>query len=171
MKIDLGNRQRRERPRLRAVRELASFLATQARRTTSPRDRAWHRISVILVDDRQIRRIKRDHFGRDEITDVIALPYRHVPGSPDASRGDVFVNIACARLFGRRFGGPARELALYIAHGLDHLAGATDGTARTRRRMRRRELRWVAMAAKRGLLTRLFPADRAADNRQVPRHA
>ncbi|MBQ3810327.1 MAG: hypothetical protein II839_05855, partial [Kiritimatiellae bacterium] len=36
------------------------------------------------------------------------------------------------------------ELALYLAHGFDHLAGSDDATAAGYRAMRRRELRWLA---------------------------
>ena len=36
------------------------------------------------------------------------------------------------------------ELALYIAHGLDHLSGADDATYEGYRTMRRRELRWLS---------------------------
>ena len=171
MEIDLDNRQRRERPEMGPLGALVLFLATQARRRVPSRDRAWDRISVILVDDLQIRRIKQRYFGPDEVTDVIALPYRHIPGSTDAVAGEVFINIARARLLGRRFGGPAREFALYIAHGLDHLTGATDGTARTRRRMRRRELRWVALAAQQGLLSGIFSTVSSKTKPQVLRHA
>jgi len=42
------------------------------------------------------------------------------------------------------------ELALYIAHGIDHLTGADDAIPAERKKMRRREMRWV-----RGLDNRL----------------
>jgi len=56
----------------------------------------------------------------------------------------------------RRAGGPDRELALYLAHGCDHLAGADDATPRQRAAMRRRELRWLRAAAHADLLMGLF---------------
>jgi ssRNA-specific RNase YbeY (16S rRNA maturation enzyme) len=36
------------------------------------------------------------------------------------------------------------ELALYIAHGFDHLSGADDDTPARRAAMRRTEMRWLA---------------------------
>ena len=45
-----------------------------------------------------------------------------------------------------------RELALYLAHGCDHLTGADDATPAGRARMRRRELGWLRELA----LTRLI---------------
>ena len=43
-----------------------------------------------------------------------------------------------------------------IAHGIDHLSGADDATPRERRRMHRRELRWLERAHQLGLLGTLL---------------
>ena len=72
-------------------------------------------------------------------------------------RSAAFYNLERARAEGRgRPGGPARELALYLAHGLDHLAGADDDVPARRRAMRRRETAWLDAdpAAWRGLAAR-----------------
>jgi ssRNA-specific RNase YbeY (16S rRNA maturation enzyme) len=50
----------------------------------------------------------------------------------------------------------ARELALYIAHGCDHLCGADDASRVDRLRMRRRELRWLRAAERDGCLRGLI---------------
>ncbi len=81
-------------------------------------------------------------FGRRQSTDVVSVAYAPVPGAGDW-RGEVIVNAQRALQVGPRHGGVAHELALYLAHGLDHLSGADDGTAAERQRMRRRELRWL----------------------------
>ena len=60
------------------------------------------------------------------------------------------MNISQAHRLGRRYGGPAHELALYIAHGCDHLAGEDDTTPAQRQRMRKRELRWLREVQKHG---------------------
>jgi len=57
---------------------------------------------------------------------------------------------------GARRGNAADELALYLAHGCDHLSGANDRTLRERRRMRRRELLWLAQARRNGLMAGLW---------------
>lgn len=95
-------------------------------------------------------------FGIRAQTDVVAQSYATVPGVCGAS-AEVVLNAERARAEGQtRPGGAARELALYLAHGLDHLAGSDDRTPALRRAMRRRETRWLdsAPAAFRGILAR-----------------
>ena len=83
-------------------------------------------------------------FSRNGTTDVISLRYDPIPGEAAAMTGEVFVNVELA-VQATQFG-PERELALYIAHGIDHLAGESDADPRGRARMRRRELRWLRKA-------------------------
>lgn len=95
-------------------------------------------------------------FGVRVQTDVVAQSYAAVPGVC-AATAELVLNAERARAEGRvRAGGPARELALYLAHGLDHLAGADDDTPARRRAMRRRETAWLdaAPAAVRGILAK-----------------
>jgi len=87
---------------------------------------------------------------------VVSQAYPAVPGAcpATAERG---VNPEGAQPEGRRRpGGAARELALYLAHGLDHLAGRDDDAPARRRAMRRRETAWLdaEAAAVRGILGR-----------------
>ncbi len=90
-------------------------------------------------------------FGRSGSTDVISVIYRPGPGLPGWS-AEVFVNAERALTEGARRGGVEPELALYLAHGLQHAAGASDRTAAGRKRMRRKELAWLAAAEKKGYL-------------------
>ena len=95
-------------------------------------------------------------FGVRVQTDVVAQSYEAVPGVC-AATAELILNAERARAEGRaRAGGPARELALYLAHGLDHLAGADDDTPARRRAMRRRETAWLdaAPASLRGILAK-----------------
>jgi len=87
-------------------------------------------------------------------TDVITQRYDPIPGEPGGLTGELFVNAERAACCAPRRAGwdPDRELALYLAHGFDHLTGADDGTRAERSRMRRRELGWL----KRVALTPLF---------------
>lgn len=113
-------------------------------------DRIWSEIAVILLDDAGMRPVNHQLMGREDVTDVISCLYEPVPGEEGYS-ADIFVNIELAGRRGRRRRPPewsvSRELALYIAHGLNHLTGADDGTPRERARMRRREMRWLTDAA------------------------
>ena len=148
-----------------AVTGLAVFLAGRARRRLGTP--AWGTLSLVLAGDRHMRAVNRDRLRRDETTDVISFRFRPLPGEEGRVCGEIFVNAARARLLGRRTfpREPQRELALYIAHGIDHLTGAGDAAPRDRDRMRRRELRWVREAARAGLLAGLLPPPRARRSR------
>ena len=113
-------------------------------------------LSVTLTDDAAMPAYKAGCFGVRAQTDVVAQAYAAVPGVAAAS-AELILNAERAKAEGAaRPGGPARELALYLAHGLDHLAGADDDVPARRRAMRRRETAWLDAdpAAWRGLLRR-----------------
>ncbi len=112
--------------------------------------KAWGEIVVVLLDDAAITGANARVFGRDTPTDVISQAYRPAPGS-DAWTGEILVNAERAGRCTR----PASELALYVAHGCDHLCGGHDETPAARRRMLDRERRWVRDARLAGL-----PVDR-----------
>ncbi len=115
-------------------------------------------LTLVLTDDEGIRDVHLRCFDDGATTDVISLNYDPVPGDPGGASGEIFVNVDCAQRHAR----PAthtraawdasQELALYIAHGCDHLGGGEDDTDNERRRMRNRELRWLRTAAREGLL-------------------
>lgn len=108
-----------------------------------------------VLDDAAMTDLNRRMFGREGTTDVISATYRPTPGMVGDTTAELFVNAECAVREGTRRGGVARELALYLAHGWDHLSGADDASADDRRRMRRRELRWLRMGAIREDIERL----------------
>jgi probable rRNA maturation factor len=121
----------------------------------------WERLDVVFTGNAGIRPYKLASFGLDEVTDVITMTYAPAPGLPGWS-GEIIVNAERAVELGPRFGGAGRELALYLAHGIDHLTGGVDDTPAQRRRMRRRELGWLARLAGEGLLEPLAPFGAAA---------
>ena len=142
MQIDMVHSSRRLRVRRRVLRSFAAWLASRLAART-PR-RRWENVCLILLDDEGMAAANRACFRRDRPTDVISLTYRPA-GREGGWRGEVLVNSERARQEGRRRpGGAARELALYLAHGFDHLSGADDNTPRRRAAMRRRETRWLS---------------------------
>jgi len=150
MKIAVANQQKRFRISSARVRRLAAWLLQQAL------EAPWASLEIILTDDAGIVAANRAVFGRDYVTDVISLAYPPLPGEQGGA-GELIIDVAQAvREGARRAGGPDRELALYLAHGCDHLAGADDATPRQRAAMRRRELRWLRAAAHADLLMGLF---------------
>ncbi len=84
-------------------------------------------ISVLLVGPGAIRRLNREHRGRDTVTDVLAFPIDddpdELPGVP-RMLGDVVVCLEQARTQAVELGhSPAEELATLLAHGTLHLLG------------------------------------------------
>lgn len=123
------------------MKRLSAELAVRLQ-ATSP-DTIWDEVTVVLSDDEGIRQTNRAFFGKDRPTDVISFRYDPVPGETGCS-GDILVNVQCAVHEGPSHGGANAELALYIAHGFNHLSGATDDTPARRAAMRRRETQWLA---------------------------
>ena len=170
MKIVITNQQKQIRVHSARLRRLAAWLMEQAvggsscsraRGREAPPTKQlsnmrWHGVSALLTDDTGIVVANQAVFGRDYVTDVISLTYPPLPGETGWN-GELIINVELAASEGaRRAGGPDRELALYLAHGCDHLAGADDATPRQRATMHCRELRWLRAAARAGLLTGIF---------------
>ena len=153
MRISINNCQRRFKLDTAALRRLAAALAELAR-ARQPGDPPWREVTVHLLDDHGIAPVNAAIMAHAGATDVITQRYDAIPGEPDGLTGELFVNVErAARDAPRRAGWSAdRELALYLAHGFDHLTGADDHTESGRARMRRRELGWL----KRLTLTPLF---------------
>jgi rRNA maturation RNase YbeY len=130
----------------RAVRAFAALAQARGQGQAQGAGAApWREVTVHLLDDAGIAPVNRAIMGHDGATDVITQRYEPIPGEPAGLVGELFVNVECVcRAAPRRAGWtPARELALYLAHGCDHLSGADDHTPDGRARMRRRELAWL----------------------------
>jgi probable rRNA maturation factor len=90
-------------------------------------NRASASISIALVDNDTIHRLNRLHLGHDWPTDVITFPLSG-PGEPALS-GELVVSTQMAVATALEVGSePARELALYLVHGLLHLCGYDDSS-------------------------------------------
>ena len=146
MIIRINNIQKRYRLDTGRIRKLAMALLKMAiREAQSP---AWKEAAVVLTDNAGIEAINRLHLSRQETTDVISFNYTPLPGEDDKHSGDIIVNVqrAVDRSASCKTVNASKELALYIAHGFDHLTGGRDDTSRRRARMRRTELRWLKTA-------------------------
>ncbi|HPA78527.1 MAG TPA: rRNA maturation RNase YbeY [Kiritimatiellia bacterium] len=120
----------------------------------------WGTVSLTLTDDAGITAANRAYFGKDSPTDVISCAYDPLPGEAGLRAGEVIVNVQRAREEGARRDGMDLELALYIAHGCQHLAGRDDAVPAARAAMRRCENAWLRRAQRLGLIGGLTEKDK-----------
>ena len=108
-------------------------------------------VTVVLQDDAFSAEVHLAINGAEDPTDVITQRYDAMPGEAEGVYGELYVNVDQAlRVAPKRRGwSPAKELLLYVAHGMDHLSGADDLKPRDYDRMRRRELNWLREMEKR----------------------
>ena len=91
-------------------------------------------IDVILVSDKRIAQLHRRFMSESGPTDVITFQH-----------GEIVISTDTAKRQARRFGTTvARELQLYIVHGLLHLHGFDDKTAAGAAEMKRVQEKLVA---------------------------
>jgi len=124
------------------VKAAARFFAERSRERVGG---VWHEVTVHLVRDAESDAIHRAIMGIAGATDVITQAYDAIPPEAPGLYGELFVNTdqALRAAPKRRGWNPAKELLLYIAHGMDHLSGADDLAPADYARMRRRELGWI----------------------------
>ena len=125
------------------LKAAAAFFAVRSRgRIGNP---VWHEVTVHLVDDRESDAIHRAIMGITGVTDVVTQAYDAIPPEAPGLFGELFVNTdqACRAAPKRKGWSAAKELLLYVAHGMDHLSGADDRSERGYCAMRRRELNWL----------------------------
>jgi len=95
-------------------------------------------LSLVVCDDRVMRRINREHRSIDRSTDVLAFALREgmpMAGLVDAL-GDIVIAWPTAKRQAREHGWSVeREVCLLVAHGLLHLLGFDHATRATERRM------------------------------------
>ena len=84
-----------------------------------------HAIFVLLVSDRKMAALHRQFMNETGPTDVITFQH-----------GEIFISAETARRNARRFKNTlARELRLYVVHGLLHLHGFDDRDESNARKM------------------------------------
>lgn len=106
---------------------------------------AFREVVIVLQDDGGSDEAHRAIMDVAGATDVITQRYDAMPGEEQGVYGELYVNVDRALLAApsRRGWSAAKELLLYVAHGMDHLSGEDDLDEPGRKRMRRRELAWV----------------------------
>jgi probable rRNA maturation factor len=128
-----------------ATRALRSALRAAAREALAhQRAPAPAEVSLQLAGDADLRRLNRQHLGRDYATDVLSFP----AGEAGAGYlGDLAISVPRAAAQARAGGHPLKaELQLLVVHGVLHLLGHDHSAPRRKARM------WAAQAE---ILTRL----------------
>ena len=136
-------------------RAAAFFAAKSSARIGVP----FRAVTVVLQDDDISPEVHLAINGAEGPTDVITQRYDAMPGEAEGVYGELYVNVDQAlRVAPKRRGwSPAKELLLYVAHGMDHLSGADDLKPRDYDRMRRRELNWLREMEKRNEVEKRNP--------------
>lgn len=130
-------------------------VARAARRALTAVGRPAGTVEVVLVDDREIRRLNAAHRGVRRRTDVLAFPLE-TPEAPAQLVGQVVISVDTARRQARRVGVTlAAELALLVTHGTLHLVGYDDRDPVEADLMHRRE-RAILETGRPGLSRRLW---------------
>ena len=109
-------------------------------------------LSLSLVRDPAVRKLKREYCGIDAATDVLSFPAGDFPGGGLRPLGDIVISLDTAKRNAKDFGNTLeRELALYLAHGLLHLLGHDHQNSKAARKMERLERKLLGHA---GMLAR-----------------
>jgi probable rRNA maturation factor len=94
-------------------------------------------LGVRITDDATIRQINAKHLDHDFETDVISFGYT---ASGSMIEGELVASVDTARARSSELGWSIdHELALYVVHGVLHIAGLDDQDATDRAEMRRCE--------------------------------
>ena len=130
MKIHVENRQRAVPVQLAWLRRCAAAAVEKCMGQSGDGRFALAQldeIEVAIVSDRVIARVHREFMGVPGATDVITFAH-----------GEIVMSAPTAQRHARAYGHSTDcELALYTIHGLLHLNGYADATARAAARMRR----------------------------------
>ena len=93
-------------------------------------------VTVRVVGEEEIRRLKDTYLGEDHATDVLSFP------APDGGGGDVALCWPVVARQALEGGSTVRDEAVrLVVHALAHLSGHDHGTRREARRMLRAERR------------------------------
>jgi len=149
-------------PKKSELRRLAHKAALAAGLPVEPE---WD-LNLLFVNDKSMAVYNSELVGHEGTTDVITFSYFDDCDGYEA--GDTMIELiinpdAAVREGARREGGYAREMVLYLVHGLLHSAGEDDLSPVPRRRMRRRERECLAILEKEFDFDAVFPAA-PADN-------
>ena len=97
-------------------------------------------LSILLVDDEEIRRLNLEHRGKDKATDVLSFALAPSAGGsldgPERLLGDVVISVETARRQAADYDAPLQnELYRLLIHGILHVLGYDHEKPNERRAM------------------------------------
>jgi len=93
-------------------------------------------IAYIFCSDEELLKINKQHLDHDFYTDIITFQYQ---GTPEVS-GDIYISVDRVRDNAETYKQPfEEELKRVMIHGILHLLGFEDATAKNKQDMRKRE--------------------------------
>ena len=129
-------------PRWRAAVPRVARVARAAAEKALDEAGARGMVTVLLADDRAVKRLNGTHRSRNKPTNVLSFPAGGTGLPGVGPLGDIAVALGVVRREARENGRSLRaHLAHLVAHGALHLAGHDHGRAGEARRMERAEAR------------------------------
>ena len=94
-------------------------------------------LSVVLTDNRRLRKLNRDYLGIDAPTDVLSFPASESdPETGAPYLGDILISVPYAARGAKQAGHSLEaELQLLVVHGVLHLLGYDHARPRAKARM------------------------------------
>ena len=105
-------------------------IATLTKKILKSLDQKGKGLSILLCDDKAIKKINKRFLNKNSPTDVIAF------NSCASFLGDIAVSVETAKKNAKLFNtGTEYEIMLYIAHGILHILGYDDSTTTKKKKM------------------------------------
>jgi len=151
MKVVIQNKLKKRYLPVKDIKELISKAVKAA--LTEERIEYPVLVSVLLVENDEIRRINAEYRKKDSVTDVLSFPMLDMedgkfisePGEMDMDQGrlflgDIVISVPRAIEQAEAFGhSTERELAFLAVHGVLHLIGYDHNTTDREQKMKQRQ--------------------------------
>lgn len=103
-------------------------------------------LNYIFTSDKNLLRINRQFLQHDEYTDIITFDYSREQPKKNQVAGDIFISIDRVKDNAAQLKSPfSAELHRVMVHGLMHLCGHGDKTAKQEKAMRRLEDFYISL--------------------------
>jgi len=109
------------------------WLNNTCKNILNDKDQNTATISIILTNDKKLRKLKKEYFGEDVFTDTISF---NLEEDGDPIDGEIYISLNRVSENAREFNqDTSRELKRVIIHGCLHLLGYDDQTPEGKKTM------------------------------------